>query len=62
MTITTDRAAMTAVGKGCPTISVLASVLLRVVVVLCVLRGVLRVVFGGVGGSSDESEVGGVEE
>ena len=61
MTITTDRAAMTAIGKGCPTISVLASVLLRVVV-LCVLRGVFRVVFGGVEGSSDESEVGGVEE
>ena len=60
MTITTDRAAMTAIGKGCPTISVLASVLLRVV--LCVLGGVFRVVFGGVEGSSDESEVGGVEE
>ena len=60
MTITTDKVAMTAIGKGCPTISVLASVLLRVV--LCVLGGVLRVVFGGVEGSSDESEVGGVEE
>ena len=57
MTITTDRTAMTATGKGCPPISVLASVLLRVVVL-----GVLGGVFRGVDGGSDESEVGGVEE
>ena len=48
MTITIDRTAMTATGKGCPPISALVSVLLRVVVML--------------GGGVDESGVGGVEE
>ena len=56
MTITTDRTAMTAIGKGCPPISVLASVLLGVVV-LGVLGGVFRGVFRGVVGGMVVSEL-----